>query len=157
MRAMISFGDLLDELGLVDRVRDRRDDDLPAAALLLLELVLAAHADRALAGLVDLAQLHLAVEELAAGREVGAVDVLDQLLDVELGLVDSAISAAMTSPRLCGGMFVAMPTAMPVEPLIRSCGMAPAARSARRAWRRIGAEVDGVGVELASSSSRDAR
>lgn len=31
-----------------------------------------------------------------------------------------AIVAATTSPRLCGGMLVAMPTAMPVAPLISS-------------------------------------
>lgn len=29
-----------------------------------------------------------------------------------------AIVAATTSPRLCGGMLVAIPTAMPVAPLI---------------------------------------
>ena len=28
----------------------------------------------------------------------------------------------MTSPRLCGGMFVAMPTAMPPAPLTRRFG-----------------------------------
>ena len=35
-----------------------------------------------------------------------------------------ATSAATISRRLCGGMLVAMPTAMPVEPFIRSCGTA---------------------------------
>ena len=30
--------------------------------------------------------------------------------------------ASMTSPRLCGGMFVAMPTAMPEEPLTSRFG-----------------------------------
>ena len=33
-----------------------------------------------------------------------------------------ATTASMTSPRLCGGMFVAMPTAMPDEPLTRRFG-----------------------------------
>ena len=32
------------------------------------------------------------------------------------------IVASMTSPRLCGGMFVAMPTAMPWLPLTRRLG-----------------------------------
>ena len=31
-------------------------------------------------------------------------------------------AAAMTSPRLCGGMFVAMPTAIPDEPLTSRFG-----------------------------------
>jgi hypothetical protein len=70
LRSRIDICDFLDQRRLGHRVRDRRDDDVGAAALLLLELVLAAHADRALAGLVDLAQLDLAVEQLAAGREV---------------------------------------------------------------------------------------
>ena len=34
----------------------------------------------------------------------------------------SATSASVTSPRLCGGMFVAMPTAIPVEPLTSRFG-----------------------------------
>jgi len=33
-----------------------------------------------------------------------------------------AIVASTTSPRWCGGMFVAMPTAMPDEPLISRLG-----------------------------------
>ena len=33
-----------------------------------------------------------------------------------------AIVAAITSRRLCGGMFVAMPTAMPLEPLTSRFG-----------------------------------
>ena len=35
----------------------------------------------------------------------------------------SATAASHTSVRLCGGMLVAMPTAMPVQPLISSCGI----------------------------------
>ncbi len=34
----------------------------------------------------------------------------------------NATMASMTSRRLCGGMFVAMPTAMPVEPLTSRFG-----------------------------------
>ena len=34
-------------------------------------------------------------------------------------------TAAATSRRLCGGMLVAMPTAMPAEPLISRFGMRP--------------------------------
>ncbi len=34
----------------------------------------------------------------------------------------SAFTASITSPRLCGGMLVAMPTAMPPAPLTRRFG-----------------------------------
>ena len=34
------------------------------------------------------------------------------------------LHAAMTSPGLCGAMFVAMPTAMPEAPLMRRLGNA---------------------------------
>ena len=33
------------------------------------------------------------------------------------------MSAVQTSPRLCGGMLVAMPTAIPVVPLINRLGI----------------------------------
>ena len=38
------------------------------------------------------------------------------------GVLIIAIVASITSPRLCGGMFVAMPTAMPVEPFTSRFG-----------------------------------
>ena len=38
------------------------------------------------------------------------------------GLSMKAIVAAIVSRRLCGGMFVAMPTAMPDEPLTSRFG-----------------------------------
>jgi hypothetical protein len=82
------LGDLLDQLRLVHRVGDRRDDDEPLAARAGLDLVLAAEPDRPLPALVDVAQLLLAVQDLAAGREVGAFHVLEQPLHVEVGLVD---------------------------------------------------------------------
>ena len=39
------------------------------------------------------------------------------------GALSSAWQASITSDRLCGGMLVAMPTAMPEEPLIEQIGM----------------------------------
>ena len=39
-----------------------------------------------------------------------------------LGLSMYATTASVTSRRLCGGMFVAMPTAMPDEPLTSRFG-----------------------------------
>ncbi len=40
------------------------------------------------------------------------------------GLSMSATHAETTSRRLCGGMFVAMPTAMPLDPLTSRFGTA---------------------------------
>ncbi len=41
---------------------------------------------------------------------------------VRSGFSMSAMHAEMISPRLCGGMLVAMPTAMPEEPFTRRFG-----------------------------------
>ena len=41
---------------------------------------------------------------------------------VARGLRASSVSASMVSPMLCGGMFVAMPTAMPDEPFTSRFG-----------------------------------
>jgi hypothetical protein len=38
------------------------------------------------------------------------------------GFSISAMQASMTSPRLCGGIFVAMPTAMPPAPFTNRLG-----------------------------------
>ena len=50
------------------------------------------------------------------------------------GLSISAITASIVSPSWCGGMFVAMPTAMPVEPLTSRFG--------KRAGRTSGSRFD---------------
>ncbi|MNE09531.1 hypothetical protein D3C80_1022100 [compost metagenome] len=42
---------------------------------------------------------------------------------VTSGLSMSARQPSMTSPRLCGGMLVAMPTAIPLEPLTSRLGI----------------------------------
>jgi hypothetical protein len=41
-------------------------------------------------------------------------------------------AAAITSPRLCGGMFVAMPTAMPLEPFTSRFGYAAGSATGSR-------------------------
>ena len=66
--------DLRDESRLLLRVRDRRDDDRPGPAGALLDLPLAAQLQRALAALVDRAQLALAGDEEPARRKVRALD-----------------------------------------------------------------------------------
>ena len=54
------------------------------------------------------------------------------------GLWMSAFRPATTSPMLCGGILVAMPTAMPLVPLISRLG--------RRAGRTEGSSCGWVGV-----------
>ncbi len=53
----------------------------------------------------------------------GPLMCLSRSLVVELRVVDQRDRRRrITSPRLCGGMLVAMPTAMPVQPLTSRCG-----------------------------------
>jgi len=49
--------------------------------------------------------------------EVRAFHIAHEIAAGERGIVDKATVAAIVSPRLCGGMFVAIPTAMPELPL----------------------------------------
>ena len=66
-------------------------------------------------------------------------------------------SRRSTSPRLCGGMFVAMPTAMPDEPLTSRFGKRDGSTSGSRARLVVvRLEVDGVGVDVAQHLRRDA-
>ena len=81
-------GDARDQLRLVDRVRDGGDRDHLAGAPDLTLLPRAAQANRAAAGAIDLLQLVGRVENLAAGGEVRALDVLAQLQRRQLGVVD---------------------------------------------------------------------
>src|SRR5947208_1808342 len=56
---------------------------------------------------------------------------------VMAGLSIWAQTPSMISPRLCGGMFVAMPTAMPVPPLTRRFGKAEGKTvGSVRVWQR---------------------
>ena len=55
----------------------------------------------------------------------------------------------MTSPRLCGGMLVAMPTAMPPAPLTRRFGnFAGRTDGSRSRAVVVGLEIDGVLVDI---------
>ena len=131
------LGDALNELGLVDLVGDLVDDDGLAAAGDVFDVALGAHHEAAAAGAVGLGDVG-AAEEGAAGGEVGAEDVLEDEVEVEVkswgDFVSRAMQALTTSVRLCGGMLVAMPTAMPELPLMMRLGT--------RAGRTEGSRVD---------------
>ena len=74
---------------------------------------LPAHDHAPAAGLVGLLDAPAADDD-PAGGEVRALDVLHQAAYVGVGIVDvGLITASIVSLRLCGGMFVAMPTAIP--------------------------------------------
>ena len=64
--------------------------------------------------------------------------------------------ALTTSRRLCGGMFVAMPTAMPDDPLTSRFGM-PAGRTVGSSQPvvEVRREVDGVLVDVRQHLHRD--
>ena len=63
-----------------------------------------------------------AAEDDAAGRKIRARHNFHQSSSPSAGSSISAMQASMTSPRLCGGMLVAMPTAMPPAPLTSRFG-----------------------------------
>ena len=73
----------------------------------------------------------------AAGREVRAGDVLEQLQQRDVRVVDQRDESGADFRRLCGGISVAMPTAMPSDPLTSRFGNAArAGRAARGTCRR---------------------
>ena len=50
------------------------------------------------------------------------------------GLLTSVRQASTTSPRLCGGTFVAIPTAIPVAPLMRKLGTGAGSTTGSKSW-----------------------
>ena len=127
------LGDLQREVVRVDHVGELGDDQHGAALGVLVDLDDGALGDRAATGAVGLLDALAADDERAVG-EVGALDPLDQrvleLLLVASGCSSAQIAPSETSRRLCGGMLVAMPTAMPAEPLTSRLG--------KRAGRMVG-------------------
>ena len=75
-----------------------------------------AHHHAAAAGAVALVHAGDAVDD-PGGREIRRRHQLDQFLDrAAAARAARSRQASTTSDRLCGGMLVAMPTAMPEEP-----------------------------------------
>ena len=71
-----------------------------------------AHDDPAAACAIRVANARAADDD-GTGREVRSLDVLSRSSTLAVGLSMSATTASIVSARLCGGMFVAMPTAIP--------------------------------------------
>ena len=84
------IGDLLDHAAvaaLLDAVGQLGDDDRALAAAKLLDVRARPHDDPAAAGAVGVADPGAADDD-GAGREVGPMQVLHQVLDIRVGLVD---------------------------------------------------------------------
>jgi hypothetical protein len=87
-----------------------------------------AHAHAAAAGLIG-SSIEARLDGDAAGREVGPGTRSQQVFGGGVGLRSSSSwQASISSPTLCGGIEVAMPTAMPDEPLASRLGK-PAGRT----------------------------
>ena len=116
------LADLLDERGLVHLVRQLGDDDGLAAAAHLLHVRLGAQRDDAAPGGVGLADPVAAVDVPARWGSPAPGSPSSAPRCVASGLSMSMTRPSTTSPRLWGGILVAMPTAMPEEPLMRRFG-----------------------------------
>ena len=117
-------GDALDQRRAVHVVGNLGDDDLLAIALQFLDAGLAAHLHAAAAGLEILLDARDAAESRSRSGNPGLSRYFISSSSVMSGSSICAQMPSITSPRLCGGMFVAMPTAMPVPPLTSRFGNA---------------------------------
>ena len=150
-------GAVLDQAGFVDLVGKLGDDDGFAVLAHLFGGGFGAHLDGAAAGrevIVDA----LAAQDDAAGGEIGALHHLDQILGSWMaGFCTSAMQASTISLRLCGGILLAMPTAMPSLPLTSRLGMRVGRTSGSIfAFVVVGLEVDGFLVDVFEQRGGDA-
>ena len=151
------LGDPLDQRRLVDLVGDLADDQRLAILAQLLDRDLGAHDDRAAAGRVGRADAGAPEDRARRSGSRARESSSISSSSVMSGLSIIASRPSIVSPRLCGGMLVAMPTAMPPAPLTSRFG--------KRAGRTTGSElllvvvrleVDGVLVEVVEQRERDA-
>ena len=150
------FADALDQMRLVHLIGNFGNDDRFALAAQGLELDLAAHHDGAAAEMVSGADT-LAAQNDAAGREIGARDDADQVLDRERRIVDqrhAGVDHLAEVMRRDVGRHADGDAAGAVDQKIGE---------ARRQHHRlalgivvIGLEVDGVLVEILDQRARHA-
>ena len=113
--------DLVDDLLGTDEVGQLGDDDALAARGDRLDARGGAGAEAAPAGEVGVADALEADDLAAAGRSGPGTNFMRSSSE-HVGLAMRCRAAPMTSTRLCGAMFVAMPTAMPAAPLTSRLG-----------------------------------
>jgi hypothetical protein len=113
---------VLDEPGLVDLIGNLADDDrLAIGPRVLLDLGAAAHVQDSAARGERLLDAAAAVDDAARGKSGPGMWRTSAAVSAA-GSSRRCTAASQTSPRLCGGIFVAMPTAMPSAPFTRRFG-----------------------------------
>ena len=162
---MPSILPIVDELGdlLADHL-DRRlvrhlgDDDAAGRRASSTISATRAHADRAAPGAVRLADPDAGRGSVAPVGKSGPSTNCIRSSIVASGWSMRCSVASMTSRRLCGGMFVAMPTAMPPPPLTSRFGKRAGSTSGSLVLTVVRlAEVDGLLVDLAEQFHRELR
>ena len=131
-------GDLVGQLG---------DDQALAAAVVLLDADLGADPDRAPPGQEGVADPGGA-HDRRPGREVGALDPAQQVLAGQLGVVDQAMVASMTSPRLWAGSWSPCRRRCPPTRWPAGWGTGRAGPPAPGLVVVVGREVDGLLVDV---------
>ena len=134
------LGDLLDQLGLLHLVGNLGDDDLPGAVLALLDRPSArARGSRRGRSRRRRGSPRASSTSTPPVGKSGPGMCRSRSAVVACGWRIRWIAAAQTSPALCGGIEVAMPTAMPAAPLASRLGNAAGqhdrlASPRRRRW-----------------------
>ena len=116
------LGDALDQPRLVQLIRNLGDDDRVFTGLFVgLDLGARTHEDAAAAGLVRFDDAGATVDDAAVGKSGPLMNSIKPSIVIS-GSSINARQPSITSRRLCGGMFVAMPTAIPDEPFTSRFG-----------------------------------
>ena len=149
------LGDVLEQPLLVDLIGNLGDDNRDLVALLrFLGRRLRPDGERAPASRIGVENA-VPADDRAAGGEIRAGNGLQHRLEAGFfrlaAMLDQvAMTPSITSRMLCGGMLVAMPTAMPDDPLTSRFGIGR--RKDGRFFGRlveVGNEVDRLLVEIA--------
>jgi hypothetical protein len=97
-------------------------DDLVSPPLRRSDSPARAHTEAAASGSVGLDYALARFDRMPPVWKIRAGYELDQLLDRRVGMLDEMQQREAISPMLCGGIEVAMPTAMPAAPLASRLG-----------------------------------
>ena len=154
MRSARSSRDPLDQAGFGHLVGDFADDDLPGAVVAAFHGPSGAQAEAAAAGLVGGGDRRLVLDEDAAVGKSGPVTNFSSSSVRASGWWMRWIAAAQISPTLCGGMPLAMPTAIPEAPLASRFGKRAGSTTGSLFLAVVGrAEIDRVLVDAPEQAS----
>ena len=150
------LGDVLDQALFVYLVGQFGNNDILAILAALLDGRLGAHLKRASARFVRLLDSITPVN-VARRRKIRSGTIFITCFRVASGFSTSRIAASTISRRLCGGILVAMPTAMPELPLISKLGTRVGRTTGSARFVVVGHEVDRFLVDVFQQHRRDAR